>query len=73
MSSLTHDIDPTLSVNDILRRYPSSLRLLSKRGIDTCCDGGLPLSVAAADANLDLSDLLDELKAVVFGAEETTP
>jgi iron-sulfur cluster repair protein YtfE (RIC family) len=73
MSSLIHDIDPTLSVNDILRRYPASLKVLTARGIDTCCDGGLPLSVATADANLDLSELIDELKAVVFGAEETTP
>ena len=74
MNSLTREIDATLSINDIVRRYPASLPILTARGIDTCCGGDLPLSFAAADANLDLSALLDEMKAVVFTPdEEPTP
>jgi len=74
MNSLTREIDATLSINDIVRRYPASLSILTARGIDTCCGGDIPLSIAAADANLDLSALLDEMKAVLFTPdEEATP
>lgn len=73
MSIVAREIDPTLSVNEIVRCYPTSLSVLTARSINTCCGGALPLSVAAADANLDLSALLDEIRAVVFTPEETTP
>jgi iron-sulfur cluster repair protein YtfE (RIC family) len=65
------EIDPTLSVNEIVRRHPTSLSVLTARGINTCCGGALALSVAAANANLDLSPLLDEIKAAVFTPEGT--
>ncbi|MGH9887143.1 MAG: DUF542 domain-containing protein [bacterium] len=68
----THDIDPSLSVNDILRRYPSALALLTARGVDTCCDGGLTLSTAATDVGLDVRLLVRELAVAVAIGKETS-
>jgi iron-sulfur cluster repair protein YtfE (RIC family) len=54
-------IDPTMSVGEIIRRYPKTSRLLVERGIDICCEGGLQLTTAADDAGLDLATLLQDM------------
>jgi regulator of cell morphogenesis and NO signaling len=51
-------IDPALSVNETLRRWPASVRALAAHGIDTCCGGASSLRAAAADAGVPLAELL---------------
>lgn len=60
-------IDPTMSVDEIIRRFPKTSRLLVERGIDICCEGGLRLTTAADDAGLDLATLLHDMAAVAAG------
>ncbi len=55
-------IDPTLSVNEILKRCPASVRVLNAFGIDTCCGGAASLAEAAAEANIPVTDLLDAIE-----------
>jgi iron-sulfur cluster repair protein YtfE (RIC family) len=54
-------IDPTLSVNEIIRRYPASISILNAHGIDTCCGGGNPLRAGALEAHANLGALLDQI------------
>ena len=51
-------IDPRLSVNDVLRRWPAAIAPLNALGIDTCCGGAASLEAAAADAGVPLAELL---------------
>lgn len=62
--STRESIDPTMSVNETICRYPSALDVLPRRGIDTCCGGDLPLATAAAEAGVDLPLLLREIADV---------
>ena len=63
-------IDPALPVNEIIRRWPATMRVLNAFGIDTCCGGAEPLSAAAAESNAPLDDLLLALHDVVAATSE---
>ncbi len=54
----------TLTVNDLTRSIPETLRLLSKYGIDTCCGGARTLAEAAKDSGADLAALEREIAAL---------
>ncbi|APD08642.1 hypothetical protein YIM73518_24450 [Thermus brockianus] len=51
----------TTPVNEILRRYPEAVRLLSGLGLDTCCGGAEPLEEAARQAGRDPIEVLNAL------------
>jgi iron-sulfur cluster repair protein YtfE (RIC family) len=57
-------VDATRTVNDVVLRYPQTLPVFGRFGLDTCCRGGLSLEVAAGHARVALPDLLDALAAV---------
>lgn len=50
--------DPSLTVNDVLARWPATLPLLNSLGIDTCCGGTDSLRDAAQRAGVPLPVLL---------------
>ena len=51
-------IDPSLSVNEVLRRWPSAVSVLNAFGIDTCCGGTLPLATAALHAGIPVGEVI---------------
>ena len=51
-------IDPDLTVNEIIKRYPKSLPVLNALAIDTCCGGEDPISVAASAVNVPLETIV---------------
>src|SRR6056297_3109156 len=51
-------LEPTTTVNDVLRLVPEAPGLLLERGVDTCCGGSATLAEACDDAELDLGALL---------------
>lgn len=63
-------IDPTLSVNEIIRQWPAAIRVLNACGVDTCCGGAAPLSEAADEAGVPVSELQRRIAEAV--AEEAT-
>lgn len=65
MTTPQSTIDPSLPVNEIIRRWPAVLGVLNAFGIDSCCGGADPLTVAAAEADAPLDDLLAALRGVV--------
>jgi iron-sulfur cluster repair protein YtfE (RIC family) len=60
-------IDPGLSVNEIVRRWPPTIAVMNDFGIDACCGGADPLDVAAARDGAPLDALLAALHACLEG------
>ena len=59
------DIDATAIVNDVLRRYPSTVGVFNTFGIDACCGGAASLAEAAERDGAELGTLLDALRRVI--------
>jgi iron-sulfur cluster repair protein YtfE (RIC family) len=55
-------IDPAWTIVEVLRRYPSTLRVFLEYGIDVGCGSGATLAEAAARDGADLRELLDALQ-----------
>ena len=58
-------IDPKLSVNEVMRRWPLSVGTFNAFGIDTCCGAAASLEAAAARAGVALDDVLLAIAASV--------
>jgi iron-sulfur cluster repair protein YtfE (RIC family) len=56
-------VDDTLNV--IVARYPQTLPVLQRLGLDTCCGGSLPLRTAAQHHDLDPQTVLAALHAAL--------
>jgi iron-sulfur cluster repair protein YtfE (RIC family) len=54
-------IDPHLTINQLLQRYPTVLPRLAAAGVDSCCGGDLRIQEAAERAGLDPAALLADL------------
>lgn len=63
--SVERTVDPSLTLNEVVRRYPAALGVFNARGLDTCCGGGLPVAEAARHHGLDLAELLAALEQAI--------
>lgn len=62
-STKTSVLDHTLTVNQIVLRYPNALEILHRLGLDTCCGGTLALEEAVAHHGIDLAEVISALSA----------
>jgi len=58
-------IDETATVREIAGRYPQSLKVFDRYGIDYCCGGLTPLADAAAGQKVALGKLAAELEEAI--------
>ena len=56
-----------LSVNEILRRWPSAVAALNAYGLDTCCGGALSLADSAAEAGVPVTALVEAVEKARAG------
>ncbi len=56
-------IGPSLTLGEVVTRYPSLAAHLERCGLDYCCHGGRTLAAAATEAGLDPQTVADELWA----------
>ena len=61
MSTELKQIDPALTVNEVIRQFPQTLGVFNELGIDSCCGGGLPLVVVSERHGIALDTLLARL------------
>ncbi len=61
--SLSRSTLLTLTINDLVLRYPSVLPVLNDFGIDSCCGGAKPLSEVIERHRLDADVLVGEIAA----------
>lgn len=61
----TTELDSASTVNQIIARYPATIAVFNRFGIDTCCGGAEPIADAARRDGADLEALLTALREVV--------
>jgi regulator of cell morphogenesis and NO signaling len=59
-------ITPKTTVNEVLRRFPEAVELLTALGLDTCCGGAEPLEEACLQAGQDPGEVLEALRACLM-------
>jgi regulator of cell morphogenesis and NO signaling len=57
-------ITPAMTVNDVVRAYPSTVGVFNDHGIDACCGGAAPVAEAAIRDGADGTALLADLNRV---------
>lgn len=63
------EIPDDITVNDVIRRWPETVAIFNRFGIDACCGGAVPLREAALRDGADPDELLEEVARVVAEAE----
>lgn len=58
-------ITPSLTVDEVSRRWPEATRVMRELGINHCCGAHLPLDQAAASAGVPLDRLLRALSEAI--------
>jgi Regulator of cell morphogenesis and NO signaling len=61
----TLSIDQELSVNEVMKRYPATMEIFNRFGIDTCCGGNASVTEAARRDGVDLDSLLEAIRDAV--------
>lgn len=56
------ELDPELTVNEVIRRIPAAVSVFSRHGIDTCCGGDLSVDEAARRHGVDPEKILEEVR-----------
>jgi regulator of cell morphogenesis and NO signaling len=54
-----------LSVNEVVRRWPATVEVFNRHGIDACCGGAAPVCEAAVRDGASADAVLAELRQVV--------
>lgn len=63
-----HEIDSGMSVNEVIRRHPSTIAIFTELGIDACCGGAASIDAAARRDGVEPSVLLGALRNAAFRA-----
>ena len=61
-------LDPTMTVKELMARDPRTVAVFQRRGMDTCCGSALAIRDAAHRDAVDLEALLAELRAALVAA-----
>ncbi len=54
-----------MTVREALDRFPETLPVFARHGLDLCCGGVHPIAMAAQAKGVELAGLLRDLEAVV--------
>ena len=54
-----------MTVNEAIRRYPATVEVFNRYGIDACCGGASPVAEAAVRDGADPAALQGELMQVI--------
>lgn len=59
-----NNVDPSMTLGEIVTGRPALAAELERRGLDYCCHGGRTLTDAALEAGLDATTVADELSLI---------
>lgn len=57
----TTQLDLSLTINEIVAKYPQTIPVFNRFGFDTCCGGGITVPDAARRDRIDLDAVLTAL------------
>ena len=60
------DLDCSLTIAAMLERYPATLDVFNRFGLDSCCGGGLSIEAAAKAHKIDSAVLCSALRDAAF-------
>ena len=58
-------ITKEMIINDIVHKYPATMKVLNDFKVDSCCGGGQSIAATAAVGNVDIPQLMDALNQAV--------
>ncbi|MFQ5432835.1 MAG: DUF542 domain-containing protein [Nitrospinota bacterium] len=61
MAAITED----MIINDVVNKYPETMKVLNDFKVDSCCGGGQSIAVTAAVGNVDVPALMEALNKAV--------
>jgi iron-sulfur cluster repair protein YtfE (RIC family) len=54
-----------MTVNEIIRRFPATVEIFNRFGIDACCGGAVPVDAAAVRDGADPAALIADLMRAI--------
>ena len=61
-------VDSTLPVNEIITRFPATIAVFNRFGIDACCGGSASVDEAAGRDGVDREALIEALGAAIVAS-----
>lgn len=52
-------------INEVIKKYPSTIKVFNDFRVDSCCGGGAPIEVTARRDGVDVAGLVQALNAAV--------
>ncbi|MDH4183630.1 MAG: DUF542 domain-containing protein [Nitrospinota bacterium] len=56
-------ITEEMIINDVVRKYPATMKVFNQHKVDSCCGGGQSIAVTAAVSNANMPALMADLNA----------
>jgi regulator of cell morphogenesis and NO signaling len=63
-------LDTSVTLGELVTRYPKTAQVFKRYGIDFCCGGKRPLRVVLAESGLSEEELASQLREAFAGAED---
>jgi iron-sulfur cluster repair protein YtfE (RIC family) len=54
-------ITGTMIINDVIKKYPQTIKIFNDHKVDSCCGGGAPIETTAKRDGVDVEGLLKAL------------
>ena len=61
MATITGD----MVINEVIKKYPATIKVFNDYRVDSCCGGGAPIEVTARRDGVDVDGLVQALNAAV--------
>lgn len=68
MSPTAPVLDLTVSINEIVAKYPAAIAVFNRYGIDSCCGGAVSVDEAARRDGVDAALLCSDLQKAIAAA-----
>jgi regulator of cell morphogenesis and NO signaling len=59
MEPITRD----MIINDVIKKYPKTIKVFTDYKVDSCCGGGAPIETTAKRDGVDVEALIEALNA----------
>ena len=63
--SVANELDFTLTINEIVARFPETIPVFNRFGFDTCCGGGVRVDDAARRDGIAADEVVAALREAV--------